>query len=102
MDERSKELLFNSLFGHAPWAVENVLPSNQSTPNCQGITPSNSKGGLPAPEAGAYARKGGVRDKIDLSPSQSECSQDKAEPQTAELTQLPEVVEGRARPGGPT
>ena len=24
---------------------------------CQGITPSNSKGGLPAPEAGAHAKR---------------------------------------------
>ena len=69
---------------------------------CQGITPSNSKGGLPAPEAGTRAEEGGVRDEIDPSPSQLKSSQDKAEPQTAELTQLPEVVEGRARPGGPT
>ena len=69
---------------------------------CQGITPSNSKGGLPAPEAGARAEEEGIRDKIDLSPSRSKSLQDKAEPQTAKLTQLPEVVEGRARPGGPT
>ena len=68
---------------------------------CQGVTPSNSKVGLPAPEARARAEEGGVRDKIDLSPSRSESLQDKAEPQTAELTQLPEVVERRARPGGP-
>ena len=71
-------------------------------PHCQGITPSNSKGGLPAPEAGVCAQEGGVRAKIDLAPSRSEGLQDKAEPQTAELTQLPKVVEGRARPGGPT
>ena len=61
---------------------------------CQGITPSNSKGGLPAPEAGARAEEEGVRDEIDPSPSQSKSSQDKAEPQTAELTQRPEGVEG--------
>ena len=48
------------------------------------------------PEAGARAREGGVRDEIDPSPSRSKNSQDKAEPQTAELTQLPEGVEGRA------
>ena len=69
---------------------------------CQGITPSNSKGGLPAPEARARVREGGIRDEIDPSPSRSKSSQDKAEPRTAELTQLPEVVEGRARLGGPT
>ena len=69
---------------------------------CQGITPSNSKGGLPAPEAGTRAEEGGVRDEIDPSPSRLKSLQDKAEPQTAKLTQLPEVVEGRARPGGPT
>ena len=33
MDERSKELLFDDLFGHTPRAVENIPPSNQSTPN---------------------------------------------------------------------
>ena len=78
------------------------LLHRDSLAQCQGITPSNSKGGLPAPEARARAEEGGIRDEIDPSPSQLESSQDKAEPQTAELTQLPEVVEGRARPGGPT
>ena len=135
---------------------------------CQGITPSNFKGGLPAPEAGAHAEEGGIRDEIDPSPSRSRGSRDKAEtqsnrvnsapgwsreeptrrlsgsnplqlqggpylpqrperaqkreaseirltyplagrsarktkqrPQTARLTQLPKVVERRARPGGP-
>ena len=48
--------------------------------DCQGITPSSSKGGLPAPEAGARAQEGGIRAKIDLTPSQSGGSQDKAEP----------------------
>ena len=79
-----------------------VYEQSQIEEPCQGITPSNSKGGLPAPEAGACAQEGGVGAKIDLAPSQSGDSQDKAEPQTAELTQLPEVVEGRVRPGGPT
>ena len=56
---------------------------------CQGITPSNSKGGLPAPEARACAQEGGIRAKIDLAPSRSGDSQDKAELQVAELTQHP-------------
>ena len=47
---------------------------------CQGITPSNFKGGLPAPEAGACVQEGGVRAKINLTPSRSGGSQDKAEP----------------------
>ena len=64
--------------------------------NCQGITPSNSKGGLPAPEARARTEEGGIRDEIDPSPSRLKSSQDKAGPQTAELTQLPKGVEGRA------
>ena len=79
-----------------------LVTFSSTTPLCQGITPSNSKGGLPAPEAGAHAEEGGIRDEIDPSPSRSKSSQDKAEPQTAELTQRPKVVEGRARPGGPT
>ena len=67
-------------------------------PLCQGITPSNSKGGLPAPEAGARAEKGGIRDEIDPSPSQSKSSQDKAEPQAVGLTQPPrESREERTR-----
>ena len=84
--------------------VTKLVPIEEEHPVnlCQGITPSNSKGGLPAPEAGARTQEGGVRAKIDLAPSRSGDSQDKAEPQTAELTQLPEVVEGRVRPGGPT
>ena len=56
---------------------------------CQGITPSNSKGGLPAPEAGARAEEEGIRVKIDLTPSRSEDLQDKAEPQAVGLTQPP-------------
>ena len=28
---------------------------------CQGVTPSNSKGGLPAPEARAHTQEGGVK-----------------------------------------
>ena len=70
--------------------------------NCQGITPSNSKGGLPAPEAGARAEEEGIRDKIDLSPSRSEDLQDKAEPQAVGLTQPPresrEEPDQEARP----
>ena len=44
------------------------------------LPPSNSKGGLPAPEARAHAQEGGVRVKIDLTPSRSGGLQDKAEP----------------------
>ena len=60
------------------------LPDHISVhqPHCQGITPSNSKGGLPAPEAGAHAEEGGIRDEVDLSPSRSVDSQDKAETQS--------------------
>ena len=47
---------------------------------CQGVTPSNSKGGLPAPEARARAQEGGVGAKIDLASSRLEDLQDKAEP----------------------
>ena len=57
--------------------------------DCQGITPSNSKGGLPAPEAGAHARKGGIRDEVDPSPSQSGDSQDKAETQSNQVNSAP-------------
>ena len=65
---------------------------------CQGITPSNSKGGLPAPEARARAEEGGVRDEIDPSPSRLKSSQDKAEPQAVGLTQPPrESREERTR-----
>ena len=56
---------------------------------CQGITPSNSKGGLPAPEAGARAQEGGVGAKIDLAPSRSEDSQDKAETQSSRVDSAP-------------
>ena len=68
---------------------------------CQGVTPSNSKVDLPAPEAGARAERGGVRDEIDPSPSRSEGSQDKAGPQAVGLTQPPRESKRRARPGGP-
>ena len=57
--------------------------------HCQGITPSNSKGGLPAPEAGARAEEGGIRDNIDLSPSRSKSSQDKAETQSNRVNSAP-------------
>ena len=63
---------------------------------CQGITPSNSKGGLPAPEAGARAEEEGVRDEIDPSPSRSEDSQDKAETSSSRVNPTTEGVEGRA------
>ena len=56
---------------------------------CQGITPSNSKGGLPAPEAGAHAEEEGVRDEIDPPPSRSEGSQDKAETQSNRVNSAP-------------
>ena len=46
---------------------------------CQGVTPSNSKGGLPAPEAGVHVQEGGIEGRIDSAPSQSKSSQDKAE-----------------------
>ena len=46
---------------------------------CQGVTPSNSKGGLPAPEAGACAREKGIEGQVDSAPSQSEGLQDIAE-----------------------
>ena len=32
--------------------------------NCQGITPFNSKGGLPAPEAGTHAQEGGIKAEL--------------------------------------
>ena len=56
---------------------------------CQGITPSNSKGGLPAPEAGAHAEEGGIRDEIDPSPSRSRGSRDKAETQSNQVNSVP-------------
>ena len=31
---------------------------------CQGVTPSNSKGGLPAPEAKAHAQEGDVEAEL--------------------------------------
>ena len=31
---------------------------------CQEITPSNSKGGLPAPEAEVHAQEGGIEAKL--------------------------------------
>ena len=54
----------------------NLRHQSQGTRNhfdgsCQGITPSNSKGGLPAPEAGVHAQEEGVRAKINLTPSWS-------------------------------
>ena len=66
-----------------------IQTSRQRLILCQGITPSNSKGGLPAPEAGARVEEEGVRDEIDPSPSRSEDLQDKAEPQAVGLTQPP-------------
>ena len=56
---------------------------------CQGITPSNSKGGLSAPEAGAHAEEGGIRDEIDPSPSRSGDLQDKAETQSSRVNSAP-------------
>ena len=31
---------------------------------CQGVTPSNYKGGLPAPEAGAHTQEGGIEAEL--------------------------------------
>ena len=31
---------------------------------CQGVTPSNSKGGLPAPEAKAHVQEGGIEAEL--------------------------------------
>ena len=50
---------------------------------CQGVTPSNFKGGLPAPEARAYAEEGGIRDEIDPSPSRSKARKTKQNTQSS-------------------
>ena len=57
---------------------------------CQGVTPSNSKGGLPALEARACAQEGGVESQVDSAPSRLKSSQDKAESRE------------EREPGGPT
>ena len=85
------------LYNHQAYALI-ILFRLAGATFCQGITPSNSKGGLPAPEAGARAEEEGIRDEIDPSPSRSESSQDKAEPQAVGLTQPPrESREERTR-----
>ena len=59
-------------------------------PACQGITPSNFKGGLPAPEARACAHK---REQLQAEQAQQAIRE-------AHVTK--QRVRGRARPGGPT
>ena len=56
---------------------------------CQGITPSNSKVGLPAPEARARAHK---RERLQA---------EQAQPAIREARETKQRVERRARPGGP-
>ena len=64
--------------------------SKGKQPVCQGITPSNSKGGLPAPEARARAHK---RERLQA---------EQAQQVTREAYKTKQRVEERARPGGPT
>ena len=68
---------------------------------CQGITPSNSKGGLPAPEAGARAQKGNDYKPSKLSKQSEELSR-QSRTSSSRVNPTTEGVEGRARPGGPT
>ena len=65
------------------------LYNSHKTPPCQGVTPSNSKGGLPAPEARAHAQEGGIDGQVDSAPSWLEGLRDKAESLEKSQTRRP-------------
>ena len=57
----------------APWNIMkypgtlwNIIEHGRTS--CQGITPSNSKGGLPAPEAEACTQQGGIEAELTQYP----------------------------------
>ena len=54
----------NNIFNVHKTHPKGTDEGNVQDDTCQGITPSNSKGGLPAPEAGARTQEGGIRAKL--------------------------------------
>ena len=68
---------------------------------CQGVTPSNSKGGLPAPEAGACARKREQWRYQASSVTHQRGLQDKAESRGKSQTRRPAFKKEAERWGQP-
>ena len=46
---------------HSSYSGVPTFPTSGDVDVCQGVTPSNSKGGLPAPEAEVYAKREALR-----------------------------------------